>query len=81
MDPSLRQLLTEQAAKLGLSARQMPSGAGHDAQMMATFTPTAMIFVPSQDGRSHCPQEYTSPLQLANGTKLLYAAIQQLSGR
>ena len=42
----------------------MPSGAGHDAQDMAVITPTGMIFVPSIDGISHSPEEFSSPRQL-----------------
>ena len=46
---------------LGHTVMRMPSGAGHDAQMLARVCPTAMIFTPSRDGVSHNPAEYTSP--------------------
>ena len=46
---------------LGLSYKLMPSGAGHDAQDMARIAPTGMIFVPSVDGISHSPREFTHP--------------------
>ncbi len=49
----------------------MPSGAGHDAQEIARIAPIAMIFVPSRDGISHAPQEYTSPADMANGANVL----------
>ena len=49
----------------------MPSGAGHDAQMLARICPTGMIFVPSVDGVSHNPAEYTDEQDLIIGTQLL----------
>jgi N-carbamoyl-L-amino-acid hydrolase len=49
----------------------MPSGAGHDAQMLARVCPTAMIFTQSKDGLSHNPAEYTSPEDLEAGTNVL----------
>ena len=42
------------------SVVHMPSGAGHDAQMFARVCPSAMIFVPSDEGVSHNPSEFTS---------------------
>ena len=62
----------EQLAKQrGLSTKRMPSGAGHDAQMMARVCPTGMIFVPSLDGVSHNPSEHTEPQDLVVGAQLL----------
>jgi N-carbamoyl-L-amino-acid hydrolase len=49
----------------------MPSGAFHDAQFVVPIAPTGMIFVPSRDGISHNPAEYSSPEQLALGTRVL----------
>lgn len=66
------QNLVEQAANLtGLSHKRLPSGAGHDAQAMANITDTAMIFVPSVNGISHAPEEYSNPEDCANGTQVL----------
>ncbi len=53
-------LLTEKAQQLGLRFRKMPSGAAHDAQMLAQITPTGMIFTPSREGKSHSPEEWTA---------------------
>jgi N-carbamoyl-L-amino-acid hydrolase len=47
------------------------SGAGHDAQMIARIAPSAMIFVPSRDGISHNPAEYTAPTDLEGGLRVL----------
>jgi N-carbamoyl-L-amino-acid hydrolase len=49
----------------------MPSGAGHDAQEIARIAPMGMIFVPSRDGISHAPQEFTAPSDIANGVDVL----------
>jgi acetylornithine deacetylase/succinyl-diaminopimelate desuccinylase-like protein len=62
----------EQAAQgLGLKRKRMVSGAGHDAQLMAHKYPSAMIFVPSREGISHSPMEYTPPEDLERGAKVL----------
>lgn len=63
------------ANRLGMSNRRMPSGAGHDAQMLARICPAAMIFVPSVDGISHNIQELTHPADLENGANLLLATV------
>ncbi|MDR3265771.1 MAG: hydantoinase/carbamoylase family amidase, partial [Synergistaceae bacterium] len=64
-------LVESKARELGYGTRRMPSGAGHDAQIVNTLCPAAMIFVPSKDGRSHCPEEYTSPEDVGNGADVL----------
>lgn len=64
--------LVEQAAeRLGHPVRRLPSGAGHDAQMMARVCPTGMIFVPSHRGISHNPAEHTDDADLAAGANVL----------
>ncbi|WP_411346035.1 allantoate deiminase [Paenibacillus sp. WLX1005] len=55
----------------GITSRQMPSGAGHDAQIFGNVCPSAMIFVPSRDGISHNPLEYTTPDDLIQGFRVL----------
>ena len=63
---------------LGLSSRRQPSGAGHDAQMMAQLSPMGMIFVPSVGGISHSPNELTSWQDCANGANVLLGAVMEL---
>jgi N-carbamoyl-L-amino-acid hydrolase len=53
----------------------MPSGAGHDAQSLAGIAPLGMIFVPSKDGISHAPAEFTSGQQITNGANVLLQSI------
>jgi len=56
----------------------MTSGAGHDAQMMASVCPAAMIFVPSVDGISHNPHEYTKDTDWAAGANVLLDVVRKL---
>ena len=66
------QNLVEQATDLtGLNYKHLPSGAGHDAQAMANITDAAMVFVPSVNGISHAPDEYSTPEDCANGAQVL----------
>jgi len=74
-DIRIRKIIEASAKKLGLSYKYMPSGAGHDAQDMVHIAPTGMIFVPSRDGISHSPKEYTSPQDMANGADVLVETI------
>lgn len=53
----------------------MPSGAGHDAMQMARITPAGMIFIPSVNGVSHNPTEWTDPEDICLGTQLLVEAM------
>jgi allantoate deiminase len=70
-----------QAAADDLGVRWMPmtSGAGHDSQVMAKGIPTAMLFVPSVEGRSHSAAEYTTPEDAARGATVLAAALRRLA--
>jgi allantoate deiminase len=78
LDPELQELLTRAAAAEGAIARSMPSGAGHDAMVLAKQVPAAMLFVPSRAGISHSPDEYTSPEQCELGARVLARAVRAL---
>lgn len=67
------------AHALGCSTRRMPSGAGHDAQMLASICPTAMIFTPSVDGVSHNVREYTKPDDIEAGANVLLSVMIELA--
>ena len=56
---------------LGFSTEIMLSGAGHDAMVMAGLTEVGLIFVPSKNGRSHCPEEFTAYEDLQKGIELV----------
>lgn len=64
---------------IGFTYKMMHSGAGHDAQLVATKVPTAMLFVPSKDGISHNPAEHTDPDLLAKGVAVLAETIHSLA--
>lgn len=77
-DKRIQNLIAASAKDLGLTHKFMPSGAGHDTQDMARIAPTGMIFVPSKDGISHSPKEFTSPQDMANGASVLLQTILKL---
>lgn len=79
LDTRMQMLIRKHAAGLELSTASMPSGAGHDAQNMATIAPTGMIFVPSIGGRSHCPDERTDWGDVTNGANVLLNTLVQLA--
>ena len=79
-DPTVVALVEEAAQVRGHSVRRMPSGAGHDAQMLARVCPTGMVFVPSRGGVSHNPAEHTDPADLAAGTQVLADVLVRLAG-
>ena len=79
MSAEVQGLLREAADGLGLRWMPMTSGAGHDSEVLARAFPTAMIFVPSQGGRSHCPEEWTPTEQLVPGVRLLAEALRRLA--
>jgi len=77
-DPRVRQLIAESAKALGLTTKVMPSGAGHDAQAMATLGPMGMIFIPSVAGISHSPREFSKPNDIVNGANVLMGALMRM---
>ena len=66
------------AKKLGVRYRYMFSGAGHDAELIAELSPTGMIFVPSREGRSHSPLEYTKPEHIEKGAQVMLETVLNL---
>ena len=72
---NMQQLVADAAGVAGLAHINLPSGAGHDAQAIASITPSAMIFVPSVNGVSHAPAEYSTPEDCANGAQVLLNAL------
>ncbi len=77
--PAFRDILERAATDLGYSTMRMPSGAGHDAQSMAELGPVGMIFVPSRDGISHAPEEYTAPEDITRGANVLLHGVLALN--
>ncbi|MFC8501211.1 hydantoinase/carbamoylase family amidase [Pedococcus sp. NPDC057267] len=71
MDTSIQRRIAGASEALGLTWEAIPSGATHDAVHLARKCPTAMVFVPSVGGRSHCPEESTATDDLVNGVDVL----------
>ncbi|MBP8183286.1 MAG: M20/M25/M40 family metallo-hydrolase, partial [Rhodoferax sp.] len=80
-DPTVVNLVEQHALALGCSHQRMPSGAGHDAQMLARICPAAMIFVPSAGGLSHNVREHTEPADLQRGAQVLLQVVLALANR
>lgn len=74
-NPKIQAQIGQAAASLNLKTMRLPSGAGHDAQMMAKLAPMGMIFVPSVGGISHSPKEFTRWPDCANGANVLLRTI------
>lgn len=73
-------LVEATSQRLGHSTLRMPSGAGHDAQMLARVCPTAMVFVPSVNGLSHNIAEHTEPADIAAGADVLLHVVLATAG-
>ena len=70
-DSKVTEIIENIATELGSTVSRLPSGAGHDAQMLARVCPSSMIFVPSVNGISHNPAEFTSEEELVAGANVL----------
>ena len=78
LQATVQDAITSSCEALGLRYHRMPSGAGHDAQIVARIAPTGMIFVPSVNGVSHSRLEFTSAEHCAQGANVLLGAILKL---
>ena len=71
MSRKVQDVVGESARRLGLASQSVHSGAGYGAQAMASITESGMVFVPSVDGLSYTPREYTPPEDCANGASVV----------
>jgi hydantoinase/carbamoylase family amidase len=78
LDADLQDRLEAAAREEGASTLRLPSGAGHDAMVLAHHVPAAMLFVPSRGGLSHTPDEYSSPEQCELGARVLARTVRAL---
>jgi hydantoinase/carbamoylase family amidase len=81
MDEDVVAALEAAARTSGEPYRLMPSGGGHDTQLVAPLVPSAMVFVPCRDGISHSPDEEANPADAALGAEIVLNAIGSLAGR
>jgi acetylornithine deacetylase/succinyl-diaminopimelate desuccinylase-like protein len=79
MSSNIQAVIDEVARDLGQKTHWMNSGAGHDAQVMAKITEAGMIFVPSRQGRSHSPAEFTEWQHIDNGANVLLNTLVRLA--
>ncbi len=78
MDPALRQIISEVCQAQACSFNSILGYAGHDAQILSRITPSAMIFLPSRDGVSHNPREYTAWEDVLAGSNVLLHTVLRL---
>lgn len=74
-------IVEESAKERGYKYKMMVSGAGHDASYISMFIPTAMIFVPSIGGLSHCEEEFSSYSDIEKGVNVLYDSVLKCANR
>ena len=80
-DPALRARLAAALTASGISAPALPTGAGHDAGILAARLPTAMLFVRNPSGVSHSPAEHADQADCEAGVVALAAVLEELAGR
>ena len=78
LDPELQDRLEAAAGEEGATTLRLPSGAGHDAMVLAHHLPAAMLFVPSRGGLSHTPDEFSEPKHCVLGARVLARAVRGL---
>lgn len=81
MASPLLDIVEASVQELGLTGSKLYSGAEHDAAVMSLIAPTAMIFIPSADGRSHCPEEWSDIADITAGTATLAKALVEIDRR
>jgi N-carbamoyl-L-amino-acid hydrolase len=79
-DPALRDRIAAVLAAAGLTAPALPTGAGHDAGILAARVPTAMLFVRNPTGVSHSPAEHADQPDCEAGVRALAAVLEDLAG-
>ena len=77
-DPALREMLSRAVEAVGVTARDIVSGAGHDAMIFSPVTPSAMLFIRCKDGVSHNPLESADPADADLALRALLNFIDQL---
>lgn len=80
LDEKIQEKLSEICAELNLAYRRMNSGAGHDVMNIAKRWPSGLVFIPSVDGISHHPGEYTPVEHLETGVSVLAAYLEKEAG-
>ncbi|MEH7493870.1 Zn-dependent hydrolase [Neobacillus niacini] len=79
MNKDIVSLLKRKSGELDIPRCSINSGAGHDAMVFSDFTNVGMLFIPSKDGLSHCPEEWSDSRHIANAVQVLYEAAKKLT--
>ncbi|EKT62429.1 Zn-dependent hydrolase [Providencia burhodogranariea] len=79
LNPDIHRVMAQHAEAQGLRYRTMVSGAGHDTMIFAGITQTGLIFVPSRNGLSHHPDEWTDYEQIARGVDVMFETVKSLT--
>jgi allantoate deiminase len=79
MNQDIITLLKDKSSHFNIPSCSINSGAGHDAMVFSDFTNVGMLFIPSKDGLSHCPEEWSDSQHIANAVQILYEAAKQLT--
>ncbi|WP_042459914.1 Zn-dependent hydrolase [Neobacillus dielmonensis] len=79
MNPEIVALLKQTSNALTIPYSSINSGAGHDAMVLSDVTEVGMVFIPSKDGLSHCPEEWSDSLHIANAVEILYETAKKLT--
>ncbi len=79
LNDEIGEVMSQAAEQEGLSRMRMPSGAGHDAMVLASHVPAGMLFVPSVAGVGHAPEEFTADDDVARGAAALTSTIRELA--
>ncbi|MEH7176998.1 Zn-dependent hydrolase [Neobacillus vireti] len=79
MNKEIVSLLKKTTNELEIQNCPINSGAGHDAMVFSDFTDVGMLFIPSKDGLSHCPEEWSDSRHIANAVQILFEATKTLT--
>lgn len=71
LSEEMLQIMEDNCKEKGYSYKRLPSGAGHDSLEIGQVIPTVMLFVPSKEGRSHCPVEFTKYSEFAKASVIM----------
>ena len=78
LSEEMLQIMEDDCKEKGYSCKRLASGAGHDSLEIGQVLPTVMLFVPSKDGRSHCPVEFTKYSDFAKASVIMTGLAQKL---
>jgi len=79
LNEAINKTFKKNCDKLDISYHSMNSGAGHDAMVFSDVTDVGMIFVPSKDGLSHCPEEWSDAEHISQGIEVLFETVKELA--